>query len=257
MKKEKLSVVIIARDEEAMIGDCLKSVVWANELLVVDTGSKDRTCQIAKDHNARVIEVPWRKYEYGRWRNIGLREAKSDWIFYLDADERATPALKAEILKVIADNQHAAYEIPRRNFYLGQEMRYGGAWPDYVRRLYRKKSLKKWVKDLHEAPVIEGSWGRLKEPMIHLTHRDLTSMVEKTNQWSKIEAELLFKDYPGGHPPVTWWRFLRMMLSEFWTRGIKKQGLRDGTVGWIEVIFQMFSRFVTYARLWELQQKQK
>ena len=75
-------------------------------------------------------------------------------------------------------------------------------------------------------------------------------MIEKTSQWSKIEADLL---YQANHPPVTWWRILRVMLTEFWLRGVKNQGWRDGTVGWIEIIFQMFSRFITYARLWELQ----
>ena len=117
----------------------------------------------------------------------------------------------------------------------------------------RRKKLKRWEGRLHEEPVFEGQLGHLQEPMVHLTHRDLSSMIEKTSSWSKIEAELLDQ---AGHPPVTWWRILRVMLSEFWERGIKKQGFRDGTVGWIEVIFQMFSRFVTYVRLWE-SQKQK
>jgi len=133
-------------------------------------------------------------------------------------------------------------------------MHYGGAWPDYVKRLFLKEKLKRWIGELHEDPVFEGEMGRLKNPIVHIAHRDLSLMVEKTREWSKIEAELLYKT---GHPPVTWWRILRIMLSEFWLRGVKLQGWRDGTVGWIEIIFQMFSRFVTYGRLWELQQKHK
>jgi hypothetical protein len=154
----------------------------------------------------------------------------------------------------MGNTKYAAFAIPRRNFYLGKEMHFGGAWPDYVKRLFFKKKLRYWERELHEDPVFEGEMGKLKNPIIHITHRDLSSMVEKTREWSKIEAELLFK---ARHPPVTWWRILRIMLSEFWQRGVKLQGWRDGTIGWVEIIFQMFSRFVTYGRLWELQQKRK
>ncbi|MFC1727391.1 glycosyltransferase family 2 protein [Patescibacteria group bacterium] len=257
-KKMMLSVVIIAKNEETMIKDCLESVrQLADEIILIDSGSVDKTCQIAKRFQARIVADIAQGVNFSRWRNRGLKEAQGEWIFYLDADERATPALGEEIKKAMRSKEFSAYEIPRRNFYLGQEMRFGGAWPDYVKRLYLKTALKRWERDLHEDPVFEGKISRLKEPMIHLTHRDLSSMVEKTKKWSKIEANLLYKDYPGGHPPVTWWRILRMMLTEFWYRGIKLQGIRDGTVGWIEVIFQMFSRFMTYARLWEIQRRNR
>lgn len=254
MKKPKLSVVIIAKNEEVMIKDCLESAKWADEVILVDTGATDNTPQIAQKFGAKVISLPFKKLEFAKWRNAGLKAAQGDWVLYLDADERITPELKKELQTVLADPQYAAYEIPRRNFYLGQEMHYGGAWPDYVKRLFLKKKLKAWEKELHENPIFEDEMGKLKSPFIHLTHRDLSSMVEKTREWSKIEAKLLFE---AGHPPVTWWRLLKVMLTEFWQRGIKLQGLKDGVVGWIEVIFQMFSRFITYARLWELQNKLK
>jgi len=258
MRKTKLSAVIIAKNEEELIGDCLKSVKWADEIVLVDSGSTDRTPAIAKRHKAKVINVPTDKMKFSYWRNKGLEKAKGQWILYIDADERVTPKLREEILKAISKPQSTkkftAFEIPRRNFYLGQEMRFGGAWPDYVKRLFLKKALKGWRGELHERPLFEGSLGRLKNPLIHLTHRDLSSMLEKTRRWSRIEAELLAKAH---HPPVVWWRIGKVMLAEFWYRGIKLQGLRDGVVGLIEVVFQMFSRFVTYARLWEIQNKQK
>jgi len=248
----KLSVVIIAKDEEKMIEDCLESVKWADEIILVDSGSTDRTVTIAEKFGAKIISVPGEKLEFSHWRNQGLKAAKGKWILYLDADERITPELKKEIKGIIKKGEGAAFAIPRRNFYLGKEVRFGGAWPDYVKRFFKKDKLKKWEGRLHEEPVYEGKLKHLKEPMIHLTHRDLSSMVEKTRGWSKIEADLL---YQAKHPPVTWWRILRIMLGEFWLRGIKQQGWRDGTVGWIEIVFQMFSRFITYARLWEMQQR--
>lgn len=254
MKKPELSVIIIARNEEAMVKDCLESAKWVDEIVLVDTGATDKTPQIARKFGVKVVSLPFKKLEFAKWRNTGLKAAQGDWILYLDADERITPELKKELQTVLADSQYTAYEIPRRNFYLGQEMRYGGAWPGYVKRLFLRKNLIRWERDLHEDPVFKGKMGKLKSPFIHLTHRDLSSMVEKTRQWSKIEARLL---YEANHPPVTWWRIIRIMLTEFWQRGIKLQGWRDGTVGWIEVIFQMFSRFITYARLWEMQNKLK
>ena len=251
----KPSVIIIAKNEEQMIEDCLKSVrQLADEIILVDSGSTDKTIEIAKKYSARIISLPTEKLEFAKWRNAGLKAAKGDWVFYLDADERVTPELQKEIEKAIGDTKYVTYAIPRRNYYLGRKMHYGGAWPDYVKRLFFKEKLRYWERELHENPVFDGEMGRLKNPIVHITHRDLSLMVEKTREWSKIEAELLYKT---GHPPVTWWRILRIMLSEFWLRGVKLQGWRDGTVGWIEIIFQMFSRFVTYGRLWELQQKHK
>lgn len=253
-KQIRLSVIILAKNEEEVIKDCLESVKWAEEIILVDSGSTDKTLAIALKYKVRIISCSSTKPEFAKWRNIGLAAAKGQWILYVDADERATPELKEELPRVMANQNYAAYQIPRRNFYLGQEMHHGGAWPGYVKRLFLKEKLIRWERELHEDPVFEGKMGTLKGPLLHFTHRDLSSMVTKTLEWSKIEARLLYEAH---HPPVTWWRILRIMLTEFWQRGIKLSGWRDGTVGWIEVIFQMFSRFITYARLWELQNKLK
>ena len=174
-----------------------------------------------------------------------VREAAENRVFGL-VEKLAKLSAKSYQPKTVV------YEIPRRNFYLGQEVHYGGAWPDYVKRLFFKNTLQRWERDLHEDPVFAGQMGTLRAPLVHLAHRDLSSMIAKTSEWSQIEANLLFQS---GHPPVTWWRLLRPMLTEFWQRGVVKQGWRDGPIGWIEVIFQAFSRFITYARLWEMQQK--
>ncbi|MCJ7792459.1 MAG: glycosyltransferase family 2 protein [Candidatus Marinimicrobia bacterium] len=255
MKEKKLSVVIITRNEAKNIAACLQSVQWADEVILVDSGSTDKTREIAQKAGAKIISLPFKELAFAQWRNEGLKAAKGKWLLYVDADERVTPELKKEIETLIKGKPDvAAYQIPRRNYYLGKEVRYGGAWPNYVKRLFLREKLKRWEQKLHEDPVFEGELGTLKNPLLHQAHQSLTAMMAKTSQWSKIEAELLDEAH---HPPVTWWRILRMMLTEFWERGIKLQGWRDGTVGWIELIFQMFSRFATYAQLWELQQKKK
>lgn len=247
----QLSVIVIAKNEEKLISDCLESVSWADEIIVLDTGSTDKTVEIAKRKKAKVFLSKEKEMNFSSWRNEALKKAKGDWVLFLDADERITPALKEEIESVIKEESFWAYAIPRQNYYLGKPVRWGVLGPDYVKRLFKREKHKGWEGRLHEEPIFEGELGHLKEPMIHLSHRDLSSMVEKTRKWSKVEAKLL---YDAGHPKMVWWRFLRIMLTEFWYRGIRLQGFRDGDVGFIEVIFQMFSRFLTYARLWEMQQ---
>ncbi|MGB9911236.1 MAG: glycosyltransferase family 2 protein [Microgenomates group bacterium] len=257
MKKPKISVIIIGKNAKDLIKDCLLSVKWADEIIYLDGGSTDGTLEIVKEFKKVKIRFQKeKKMDFAEWHNQGIGESKGEWIFYLDTDERVTPELKKEISEIISKNskEFSAYAIPRQNILLGRPVRFGGWWPDYQIRLFKRENLRKWEGKLHERPVFEGKLGYLKNPILHITHRDLSSMVEKTNQWSEIEAELLYKS---GHPPMTWWRFLRIMLTEFWERGIKKQGWRDGVVGWIEIIYQMFSRFITYAKLWEKQKIKK
>jgi glycosyltransferase involved in cell wall biosynthesis len=250
----KISVIVLARNEAEVIEDCLKSVKWAEETVLVDTGITDGTLKIGEKYGVKVVKADTNGLEFARWRNLGKEKARGDWVFYVDADERVTPQLREEIQKVINKLDFAAYEIPRRNFFLGKEMRYGGAWPDYVKRLYQKKKLKRWVGKLHESPVVEGKIGKLQNPLIHQTHRDLTSMMNKTIAWTAIEADLL---YQTKHPPVVWWRFLRMMADKFFQRMIKQSAWRDGTEGFINAIFETFNTFIIYARLWEMQQGNK
>lgn len=249
-RNTKISVIVLAKNDEKKIGDCLKSVKWADEIIVVDTGSTDKTPSIAKKRGARVVKHT--KGSFSDWRNKGAKEAKGDWLLYVDTDEGVTLALRQEIVKLLNGSivEHSAYAIPRRNFILGREMKHGGWWPDYVKRLIRKDSLKRWKGELHENPVVEGEIGHLTNPFIHKKHDNLSEMVEKTNEWSEIEARLLFES---GHPKMSWWRFFRIMATELWLRLIAKKGFLDGIEGIIYAIYQMWSRFITYGKLWELQ----
>ncbi len=253
MKNEKkISVIIITKNEENKLRECLESLDgFASEIIVVDTGSVDNTKKIAKEYKAKIYDYP--KGGFSDWRNKGLKEAKSDWIFYLDADERITPLLKQEIKSLSENVPYSAYAIPRRNFILGKEMKHGGWWPDYVKRFYKKDSLIKWEGKLHEEPVINGELGHLKQPLIHIKHDNISEMIEKTNEWSNIEAELLLKS---NHPKMVWWRFLRIIFTEAYYRIIKLKGYKDGAEGIIYGLYQSWSRFMSYAKLWEMQHKQ-
>lgn len=244
----KITGVVITRNEEKMLAEALESLTWVDDLLVVDSGSTDKTIQIAQKNGARVEKS--NGTNFSEWRNKALKESKGDWILYLDADERITPELKTEILESVVGSKFAAYAIPRRNVILGQEFRFGGQRPDYVKRLYKKSSLKSWRGHLHEEPDFEGEMGHLRNSILHLKHEDISEMIEKTNQWSEVEAKLMFE---ANHPPMTIPRFVSAAFREFWKRMVLQVAFLDGPKGFIYAMYQVFSRLVSYTKLWELQ----
>lgn len=246
----KITAVIIAKDEEEMIADCLDSILFCDEIIVIDSGSKDRTKEIAEKMSASVFVH--KTDDFSEMRNFGLRKAKGEWILYIDADERVTPALRDEIKFLILDSRSkSAYKIKRKNYYLGNH-----EWPyiEKIERLFKKNKLKEWRGELHESPVIEGEVGESENYLLHYTHRDLSSMLKKTIKWSKIEAQLRFK---ANHPKMTLWRFPRVSIGAFYDSYIRQKGYKAGTAGLIESMYQTFSIFITYARLWELQRLSK
>lgn len=246
----KLSAVIIARNEEEMIGGCIDSVSFADEILVLENGSMDKTAEVAKKKGAKVVTA--KTQGYSNLRNEAAKLAKGEWLLYIDADERVPAKLREEIKREVLESSYAALAMPRKNNLLGHDMSYGGWWPDYVLRLIKKEALVEYEGDLHEQPKIKGEVGELKNYLYHITHRNLESMVQKTNEYSDVEARLMLE---AGHPKMTIPRFFSAMCREFWHRAIAKLGFLDGPIGMIEVGYQVFNKFVIYAKLWELQQK--
>ncbi|OGC92169.1 hypothetical protein A2899_02130 [Candidatus Amesbacteria bacterium RIFCSPLOWO2_01_FULL_49_25] len=241
-----LSVIIITKNEEAMIGDCLVSVKdLADEIILVDTGNTDQTNEIAKSYGAKIIKS--NGSDYSQFRNAGLKNTTGDWIFYVDADERVSPQLRLEVKSII---KPGVYQIPRRNIYLDKEMHYGGWGNDKVIRLFHKSLLKKYSGELHEQPTYSGQLSTTNHELIHHSHRDLSSMLNKTIEFTHYEARLRLE---ANHPLVVWWRFLRVMATEFWLRFVKLSAWRDGPKGIIDGLFQVFNTFVIYARVWEMQ----
>jgi len=255
MAKTKISAVIIAKDEEKMLSDCLESLSWTSEIVVIDNGSIDKTASIAKKYKAKVVSLPRQdEPNFSQARNRGLKEAEGQWILYIDADERVEKELAVEILEVVNNAKHLAYAIPRKNFIFGREFKHTGQRPDYVKRLFKKDALSLWTGKLHEEPQFKGELGHLNNSFLHIKHESLSEMVAKTNAWSEIEAELMFK---AGHPPMNTWRFISAMSREFWLRMIRQVAFLDGPEGVMYAIYQVFSRFTSYAKLWEMQIKNK
>jgi glycosyltransferase involved in cell wall biosynthesis len=243
-----LSAIIITKNEEQMIVECLKSLDFVDEMLVIDNGSIDRTDHLAQKQGAEIFKSD--ATDYSQLREFGLRCAKGDWVLYIDADERVSLELKQEIITTIKTSSASVFALPRTNYYLGIPMHYGGWGGDYVIRLFRRPALFGWQGELHEQPKFIGNLQKLSQPLIHYSHRDLSSMVNKTLNFTAFEANLRLAAH---HPPVTWWRFFRVMLTEFWYRFVILSAWRDGPEGIIDGLFQVFNTFIIYARLWELQ----
>src|SRR6266568_1476525 len=248
----KLSAIILTKNSEDLIADCIDSVSFCDEVIVIDDYSTDRTVELAKHLGA--IVFPYSSESFAKRRNLGLKKAKGRWILYLDVDERVTSELAKAIQEVLERKKdiYAAYRLQRKNFYLGNN-----EWPkiEKLERLFKKSKLEEWYGDLHESPRVNGDIGDFENGFIrHYTHQDLTSMLNKTIQWSKIEADLRLH---ANHPHMSWWRFFRVMATAFYDSYIRQKGYKVGTAGLIESMFQAFSMFITYARLWELQQGTK
>lgn len=221
--------------DQKLFEKCLDSVAWTDEVVRVETGKL--------------------KGGFADWRNLGAKKANSDWLLYVDTDEEVTPELRKEILSAINHypltiSHITAYAIPRKNIIFGKEMKHCGLWPDYVLRLIKKDSLIAWAGELHEQPKVKGKVGYLKKPLIHTKHKTLEEMVDKTNEWSEIEAKLMYK---ANHPKMNIIRFFSAMTREFWLRMIKQTAFLDGVEGVIYAIYQVFSKSISYAKLWEMQ----
>ena len=241
-----LTVVILAKNEEEMIGEAIDSASFAGKVLVVNNDSTDNTEEIAKKRGAQILQVD--SNDFSELRIVPLRKITTDYVFYLDADERISAELQAEIVAVItSDNKKSAYRVPRKNFYFGEH-----PWPkiEHLERLFKTSQLKGWHGKLHETADVKGEIGDLHSAILHYTHRELSLMVDKTNQWSATEAKLRFEAH---HPRMTWWRFPRVMASAFYDSYVRQAGWKAGTAGVVESIYQAFSMFITYAKLWEMQ----
>lgn len=248
--RSTLTGIILAKNEEEMIGDAIKSLSFADKIIVVNNNSSDNTEDIAKKEGASVLTT--NSNDFSELRSYPLKKITTDYVFYLDADERVSSELKEEILSILqSESTIAAFRVPRKNFYFGEH-----PWPkvEHLERLFRKESIKGWHGKLHETADIKGSIGDLTSPILHYSHRDLSSMVDKTNEWSNVESKLRLDAH---HPNITWWRFPRVMTTAFIDSYVRQKGYKAGTAGIVESIYQSFSIFITYAKLWELQEEKK
>ena len=243
-----LSVIVITKNEEHNIVDCLESVRWANEVVVVDGGSDDKTVELARQHSQKVFIKPWEGYAASK--NFALKQCTGDWILWLDADERVTKELGEEIQTLLKQGATSltGFEVSRRAFFLGKWIRHCGWYPGYVLRLFRRGAGRWSEKKVHEHLEIEGKTGRLNSDLLHYTDPNLWHYFDKFNRYTSLAAEELatnrepFRIRQLLVRPV--WLFLKMYFL--------KLGFLDGVHGFILCVLSSCYVFTKYAKLWEL-----
>lgn len=244
-----LSAVVITKNEESLIEGCLKSLYFADEIIVVDDESGDDTLKLARQYTDKVFIFT--DADFAKRRNFALSKTSGEWVLFVDADERVLKPLREELMRLMQADEISALAVSRRNIILGSEQSYGPFWPDWVIRLLSKRDFKGYEGSIHEQPKFEGKLGYSKNSLVHMTHRGLDQVVLKSLNWSHIDAKLRFE---ANHPKMSGWRFLRIVCFEMLNQGIKRRGFFSGTVGVIDSLLQVFSLFLSYVRLWEMQQ---
>ena len=244
-----VACVVITKNEEANIQDCLRSAQWANELIVVDAESCDKTVELARASGAKVSVRPWPGF--GLQKNFGMAQASSEWILILDADERVTEKLRDEVkacLEGWRPGSPVAYRIPRRNFFYGAWVRRGGVYPDYQVRLFRQGIAQYNDVAVHENLIVDGEIGTLVKHLDHYTERRIQDHFKKFGLYTTLAAQEKAKRVR----TVRWIDLVVRPLVVWAKTYVLKQGFRDGVRGLIVCVFASMYTFVKYAKLWDL-----
>jgi glycosyltransferase involved in cell wall biosynthesis len=244
----KISVTIITKDEEKNISDCLKSVQWADEIIVVDSESSDRTIELAGQFTDKIFTRKWEGYVPQKRYALGL--AANEWVLSLDADERVTQELKDEIIN-LSPGEFSGFRIRRKNFLLNKEITSCGWENDYQLRLMRKDKASLSDRLVHEKFIVDGQVDKLKNPMIHYTFSSFSVYFSKINHYSSLKAqELLTKKKKVGG-----WTIFSHTVSAFFAFFFIRRGFKDGVYGLIISLLHSVSTMMNYIKLWELQNK--
>ena len=245
--KIPLSVVILAKNEAGRIRDCIASVDFAQEVLVVDDQSSDDTASIAESLGARVVRRAMDNE--GRHRNWASEQARFDWILSLDADERVTPELAGELKKLFGNGSqpYELYAIPRRN-YIGQTwVRHGGWYPSAQLKLF-KRTIFRWEEaSVHPRAISNKACGQLGADILHYSYRNLSDFVEKMNRQTTLEAQKWIKD----NRQVTLGKALWRSIDRFFRTYVGKKGYKDGILGFIVAYFASAYQLLSYAKYLE------
>jgi glycosyltransferase involved in cell wall biosynthesis len=241
----KLSVTVITLNEAANIGDCLRAVAWADDILVVDSGSTDGTPDLARACGARVIARDWPGYS--EQKNFAAAQAAHDWVLSVDADERVTPDLAAEIRSVLAgDPSEAGFRMPRVTWHLGRWIRTTDWYPDYQLRLYHRARATWPPRRVHESVAASGEVGRLRGELQHFAYRDLRHHFATMDRYTTLAAEdMRASGRRAGVLDLT-----LHPLAAFLRNYVLRRGVLDGMAGFIVSAMNAYYVFLKFAKLW-------
>ena len=245
MTAPRVSVTVITWNEEERLRRCLDSVAWADEIVVVDAGSDDKTVQIARSFTDHVYVRAWAGF--APQKNFALAQATGDWILSLDADEEVTPELADEIRRVIAAPTADGYAVPRRNIFWGRWVRHGLLYPDWQTRLFRRGRGRFVERQVHESVEIDGAVGRLAGALVHRSYRDVADFITRTNRYTTLAAEEWVRTGRPIHARDLVLRPLGRFLSMYVVHG----GWLDGWRGFLLAVLYAYYVFVRSAKVWE------
>jgi len=244
----KITAIVITKNEEKNISDCLKSVEWADEIIVVDSESTDRTTEIAKQFTDKIFTKKWEGYVPQKRYAMSL--ANNDWILSIDADERITPELTKEIQQ-LSPNDLAGFRIRRKNYLMNKEITSCGWEKDYQLKLFRKDKADLNDRLVHEKFIVVGKVGTLKSPMHHYTFASFTDYLNKINSYTSLKAQELIKT----KKRIGGWTIFSHTVSAFFAFFFVRKGFKDGVYGLIISSLHSVSTMMNYIKLWELQNK--
>jgi glycosyltransferase involved in cell wall biosynthesis len=245
--RQPLSVAIITLNAAAQLEACLKSARFANEIVVVDSGSNDGTQALAERHGARVIQQDW--LGFGPQKQFAVEQAGHDWVLCLDADERVTPQLQASIENALKNPSTAAFRFPRKNRFLGRYLKHGEGYPDWSLRLFDRRQAR-WSADaVHEKVETQCSVGELAGDLLHDSAESLAAYLAKQNRYTTLAADMAFAaGKRAGFARIVFSPLLRFLKFYF-----VRQGFRDGLPGLVHIAIGCFNSFVKYSKMLERQ----
>ena len=248
--KNKITAVIIAKNEEARIVPCLESIKWCDEIVVVDDMSVDETAPICRRYGAKVIAHP-SSGDHDAQRNIGIDNVSGDWVLQMDADEVVSPELKKDIKKILSCNsQFSAYKLVRKNYFLGRFMQHGG-WPEKHIRLFKKGRARYIGHSVHETLKVDGKIGRLKSHLEHYAFTSISQYISRQLYYAHVEAKVMHQDRDRIDLDEINYHLKRKPLKIFFKIYIKKMGFKDGMHGFILSILNAWRHYTIWAIYWE------
>lgn len=247
-----ISAVTLTKNEEKNIKECLETLDWCDEVVVVDDNSDDRTCDIAKKLGARVFSHSLNG-NFALQRNFGIEKTKGDWILFVDADERVSGELRNEIGKVIAKSgNQAGYNIKRVDVWKGREIRHGEAGSTRLLRL-AKKDAGEWKRKVHEVWDVQGFIGNLKNPLYHYPHSTLSEFIAEIDKYTTLDAEEKYRSGVRSNLiNIIFWPIFKFKLNY-----IFRLGFLDGTQGFLYAALMSFHSFLSWSKLWLMQRDAK
>ena len=247
LSRPALSVVIIAKNAAAPLAACLESAAFADEIVVVDSGSSDGSAELAAQHGARVLQQEW--LGFGAQKQFAVEAARHDWVLCLDADERVSAPLRASILAALAVPAAQAYAMPRCNRFMGRWLRHGEGYPDWSLRLFDRRHAR-WSDDsVHEKVLTDAPVARIKGDLLHDSAETLAGYLDKQNRYTSMQAEALFK--AGKRAGVA--RLLLSPALRFLKFYFLRLGFLDGSAGLVHIVIGCCNSFHKYAKLMALQ----